>query len=128
MKIESITNLNSAVEKVDHLIRIAQEGKRVGANEEVFPWQSQQEFDCECGDGLREGLVREFGGNPFTRVSWDQHGGFFYLDDDERIPFGGSYQAYVEYCDGRCHDIFTEIIVSLENYKSYLCSIAESAE
>jgi hypothetical protein len=130
MKTKSVTkaNYDSAIEKTDYLIRLAKEGMRVGANEEVFPWQSTGEFDCEYCNGIREELIREFGGNPFMRVSWDQHGGFFYLDDEERIPYGGSYQEYVEYCDDQCHDIFAKIIDSLEEYKDYLCSLDEAAE
>lgn len=128
MKIESMkANLNSAIEKVDHLIRIAKEGLRYGANEEVFPWQSQQEFDCENRNGIREELIQEFGGNPFTRQSWDEYGGFYYLEEDERSRFG-SYQEYVDYCDNKCHDIFRNILDSLEEYKNYLRSIAAAAE
>lgn len=120
----SKASFDSAIEKVDHLIRIAKEGIRYGANEEVFPWQSQEEFDSDYANGLREELIREYGGNPFTRQSWNQHGEFYYLDDEEKKPFG-SYQDYVEWCDAKCQDIFRDIIDSLVKYKDYLCSIAE---
>lgn len=122
------SNLSSGLAKTEQLIRLAQEGLRSGANEEVFPWQAMCEFDCESCNGLREELIYEFGGNPFTRKSWDQYGGFYCLDDDEKNRYGNSYNEYAEYCFNTCHDIFREILDDLDDYKNYLDSLAESAE
>ena len=76
MTIESITraNVESGIEKVERLISMAQEGLKSGANEESFPWQSSEQFDSDYSDGVREELINEFGGNPFNRSSWDEHG------------------------------------------------------
>lgn len=125
----SITsNLTSGYEKTERLIRMAKEGLRYGANEEVFPWQFMCEFDCESCNGLREELIYEFGGEPFTRHSWDQYGGWYCLDDEEKNRYGNTYQEYAEYCFSQCHDIFREILDQLEEYKNYLDSLAKAAE
>lgn len=129
MNIESVKeNLNSGYEKTERLIHMAQEGLRCGANEEVFPWQYMSEFDRESLNGLREELIYEFGGNPFTRHSWDQYGGFYCLDDEEKERYGNSYKEYADYCYNTCHDIFREILDSLDEYKNYLDSLAAAAE
>lgn len=126
MTIESITraNVESGFDKTERLLRMAKEGLHSGANEEVFSWQESMEFDSDYSDGIREDLVNEFGGNPFDRASWCEHGGYFYLEDDEKSRFG-SYQEYVDFCDNQCRDIFRAIVDSLVEYKDYLRSIAE---
>lgn len=121
-------NLSSGYEKTEQLIRMAKEGLRSGANEEVFPWQFMSEFDCESCNGLREELIYEFGGEPFTRQSWDQYGGWYCLDDEEKNRYGNSYKEYADYCFSTCHDIFREILDSLDDYKQYLDSLAKAAE
>lgn len=128
MNNKSITsNLSSGIEKTEQLIEIANEGLRYGANEEVFPWSSREEFECDY-EGVREELISEFGGEPFTRQSWDLYGDFFNPDDEEKKRYNNSYAEYVDYCRGKCQDVFHAIIDSLKEYKSFLESLYAAAE